>query len=478
MKFNFRSLRILPIVTAIVGFIGLTMVSCEDDTSKIGPSISPGQVNITIDSLIFDLHATPFESEIFDSKSGNLLLGNIQVPEYGTLKCSFVTRLMCAASIDVPDSLLLPERVDSCKFMLYVKNGDLTGDSLAPQKISVYMLEKQLPSDINNLFDPTGYYDPTKTLGSKSFIVANLANPDTSYRNKGYVQIPVPLKEEFGKELFVKYRNDPSVFAWPQTLAQFIPGFYVEQTFGSGCVANITQALVMVYFHKKVEKTIIEDSDTIVALVNQRDSVIPLIVSPEVLSSNRVSYQVSDLIKAKISEGETLITTPSGYSTSFRFPYENLVEQYEELDKHLSTISDLILTIPGEPIGNSLGLTVAPNLLLIKTSEIESFFADNKIPDGQTSFTASYNSESGSYQFQSMRSYITDLISKGEVSEEDVDFTILPVDLSYETVSNSYTGAGTTYVTKCVPYTQKPTVTRLYTDKALIVFSFTSQFID
>ena len=92
-------------------------VACDDDENKIGPSLSTGEVNITIDSLTFDLHATPIDQKDFDARSGNLLLGNLNVPEYGDLNCSFVTRLMCASGLNVPDSLSAPDRVDSARLL-------------------------------------------------------------------------------------------------------------------------------------------------------------------------------------------------------------------------------------------------------------------------------------------------------------------------------------------------------------------------
>lgn len=472
-----RNLLLLPSLLLVL-FVFLFATSCEDETSKIGPSIAPGEVNITIDSITYDINASVKESDIFDSRSGNLLLGNLEIPEYGKLNCSFVTRLMCAPKLNVPDSLFFPERVDSCKFMMTVVRGNLTGDSLSPQKVAVYMLNKQLPSDINNLFDPTGYYDPSNPMGSRSFIVSNIAGTDTAYIKRKYVSIDVPLGEKFGKEIFEKYKNEPEIFQWPQTLAEYIPGFFVNQTFGKGCVVNISEAFVAVYYHKKVEVKTIVDKDTTIKVVNQRDSVLPFTISPEVLSSNKVTYNISEFLRQRIDDGETILTTPSGFSVNFKFPAAELIERYESMNKNLSTISELLFSIPAESIDNNMGIGYAPNLLMIKTKDVEDFFAKNKIPDGLSSFTATYNSVSKKYQFSSLRNYITSLIKKGEIEEEDVDFTIIPVDISYEEVGNNYTGSSSTYVTKCVPYALKPTVTKLDTKNTLIVFSFSSQIID
>ena len=472
------TLSFLPqsLIISVISIIAF--ISCEDETSRIGPSITPGEVTITIDSLTYSLLASPIYSETFDSKSGNLLVGNLDIPEYGSLECSFVTRFMCAPSLSIPDSLFTEERIDSCKFVMLVKRGDLTGDSVAPQKVSVFALSKQLPDNIDNLFDASGYYDSNFPLGSRSFVVSNIAQSDSNFIKGSFVSIDVPLDIDFGKSILRKYKTDPDIFQWPQTMTGFLPGFYVQQSFGSGCVANIREAYVALYYHKKVLKTVIQDNDTTVTLVNQKDSVMPFIVSPEVLSSNNVTYKVSESIRERINQGETILTTPCGYNSLIKLPVKDLIERYESKNKHLSTVNDLILKIKATTIDNKMGIAPAPDIIMVKASEFEDFFNKNKVPDNVTSFSATYNATTGYYQFSSLRNYIINLLDKTEITEEDTEFILVPVDISTEVVSNSYYGTATTYVTKCVPYTIKPTVTILNTKEATIIFSFSSQQID
>lgn len=452
--------------------------ACEDDTSRIGPGLTMGEVSINVDSLVVDLHAKALKTESFDSRTGNLLLGNIETEEYGSLFCSFVTRLMCVPNLNVPDSLLLPERVDSCKIFLELTRGNLTGDSLAPQKLSVFLLNRQLPSDIDNNFDPTGYYDQSNPLGQKSYTLSNIAYGDSIFLKRDYVQIGMKTPLAFGQEIFRKYKEEPELFQWPSTFAQYIPGYYVEQTFGKGCVGNIATLYTVVYYHSKGVVTETEGEETVTRPVNVADSVIPFMVSPEVLSSNNVKYKVAEQVERMNNNGEIILTTPGGYRASFTFPAEEIIAKYEEKDKHLSTVNDLLLTIPAEPVDNRMGIPVAPNLLLIKSSEVENFFSKNKIPDNKTSFTAIYDSVNKVYLFSSMREYMLNLLAKKDsLSEDDLDFTIIPVEISTET-NSSYYGTGSTYVTKCVPYTVKPTLTRLHTEEASIIFSFSSQYIE
>ena len=472
-------MRLLLSLIATVITSLLIATSCQDDLSSIGNSLATGEVIITVDTLTFDIKATPIEVNEFDSKTGTLLLGNLNVEAYGSLECSFVTRLMCSPNLNVPDSLFSPERVDSCKLLMQITRGNLVGDSVAPQQLTVYPLIKQLPSDITNAFDPQGYYDIENPLGKKSFTLSNIALGDTAYYKSTYVPIDVDLPLELGKEIFKKYIEEPDIFQWPQTFAQYFPGIYVKHTFGNGCVGNIDAAFVAVYYHEKAVKTTITDTDTVRTTYNRADSVIPFVVSPEVLSSNNIKYRVSDKIRNMIAEGNTVITTPGGYQASFNLPIQELLEIYNSRDSHLATVNDLLISIPAKPLDNDLGIKTAPTLMLIKTSEVENFFAKNKIPDGEIAFTGLYNSDDQVYKFASMRSYFINLLNKETISEEDTNFTIIPVDLTTENVSNGYyTTTTTTYVTKCVPYTVKPTVTILNMDETQIVFSFSTQLID
>ncbi len=468
------------IPATVFAFAALTS-SCEDETSKIGSSLTEGEISISIDTMMFNLNAVPLENTNFDSRTGNLLLGNINVPEYGKLDCSFVTRLLCATNLNLADSLLTPERVDSCDIMMYIKRGDLVGDSLAPQKVSVFGLDKQLPSDISNTFNPEGYYNKSNPLGSASYTPTWIGENDsifsaaTNTQKYYYTSIQVPLSPEIGKQIFSDYKDNPSIFAWPETFAQKYPGYFIDQTFGNGCVANIFEIRLRIFYWymKKVSYT--EDKETKYKWEKTAAYAIPFISSPEVLSSNNISYTVSDDIIGMINDGKTIITTPGGYNTSFRFPAQDIINHYKKDEHNLSLISELLLTIPAEPIENSFNIGTAPTLLLIKSSEVEDFFNNNKIPDNVSSFTASYDATNKQYKFSSMRSYIMQLLDKSEITDEDVEFTIIPVELQSETAGNY--GSSTSYVTKCSPYIVKPTMTHLFTEKASIVLTFSSQII-
>ena len=452
--------------------------ACEEKTPSIG--IAPGEVEITIDTLYFDLDAKAVYLPSFDSRTGNLMIGNIQVKEYGNLNCSFVTRLMCAAKLDVADSLFYPERVDSCKLLLGAERDGIIGDSLAPQRLAVYELTKQLPSDIMNNFNPEGYYNPSAPLASRSYTVSEIANLDSNFYNKTFVELSVDLPVDFGKNIFEEYKNNPDIFLWPQTMAQnFLPGIFVKSTFGKGCIANITDLFVAVYYHSLSETSSVVDGDTIKTVKNESHVVYPFNTSPEVISSNNISYSPSEKITTwnETENGQVVITTPGGYIADFEFPVQALIDRYNEKDVHLSTVNELLLYIPAESFDSISGISMSETILMVKKSEYEDFFAQNKTPDNLSSFTGVYDSKNKRFSFTSLRNYFLDILKKDDITQEDVEFVLIPVEIETETVSNYY-GDGTTYVTKCTPYTAKPTMTLLKTNEAMVTFDFSTQMID
>lgn len=450
-------------------------LSCEDNVSPIGVSITKGESSIFIDTLYNDLNTESVMNNRFDARSGYLLLGNLDVPEYGRLNCSFVTRLLSASTLTVADTIPL-ERVDSIKMFLGIASGSVVGDSLAPQQLKAYRLTKQLPSDITNQFDPEGYYNPADVWGKKSYTASQYALPDDEDPESG-VWVKVDLPDDFAKDVFKTYKDNPAIFQWPQTLAKdFLPGIYVEPTFGKGCVSIISVLHFVAYFHNPHTTTSTVDGESVTTVSELRDSVVVFTKSPEVLSSNRVSYEVSDYIKEKVAAGETVLTTPGGYEAHFRFPAEQVIARYNQQAHNLSIINSLTLTIPAESVANDYNIAPAPYLLMIKTSEIDDFFANNKVPDNKTSFYAPYDNDNKQYYFSALRDYLLSIIDKGNLTDADLDFTFIPVMITSETSGSYY--YTTSYVTKCVPLSYLPTMTNLDTKNAQLVFTFTSQYLE
>ncbi len=478
MKNNIITAATVLLTVTASAFLSL-FSSCQDDTSPIGSSLVNNEVSITVDTLEMKLTASSVYEPEFDSRTQSKLLGRINVPEYGSLDCSFVSQLMCSTQLTIPDSIPVSD-VDSIRLVLTLPRGSLTGDSLAPQQLKVYKLTKQLPADIDNTFDPKGYYNPSSPLGVKSYTLSALSMNDSLFKKQEAISIPVKLPAQLAKEVYTAYKNSPETFQWPQNFAKYFPGVYVEQNFGNGCLGLISSLKVFTYWHyiRQVYQKKDDDSgDYEYVPTIKRDSVCLFSSQPEVLSANRVTYNVSDKIKNLVAKGKSVITTPGGYYVNIKFPAQEIIDKYDKDLYRVSVVSKLSFEIPAKVIENDFDITVAPNMLMIKSSEREKFFAENKIPDGKTSFYAPYNSATKSYNFNSMRDYILDLINSGKpVDPADMEFSLVPVTVTTEDVPGY--SSTTTYVTRCAPYIGRPTMTLLDTDKATICFTYSRQTME
>ena len=67
------------LLAAAVVSAGMFM-SCDDDVSGIGGSLSQGEVTITVDSLVTEIPAASIRYESFDGRNTTKLLGRINVP--------------------------------------------------------------------------------------------------------------------------------------------------------------------------------------------------------------------------------------------------------------------------------------------------------------------------------------------------------------------------------------------------------------
>lgn len=489
------------LATSIAGIFS----ACEDNVPTVGSDLASNEVQIALDSLIWNgtdqyIHRgdnqllvecpkisyyTIYDDSI-DARSTNNLIGRISVPEYGDLRCSFVSRMMCASKLAIPDSIPI-ENVDSMKLLLNIKRGDLTGDSLAPQQLKVYELTKSLPLDIDNRFDPTGYYDQSSLLGTRSYTLSALGMSDSLYQKLSSIDIEIPMSKEMAQKTVEAYRNNPSTFAWPQTFEQYFHGIYVEPSFGRGCVANIQESIFVIFYSYKAEETEKNEDGTSSVVVKTKSSYAGVFQSsPIVLNSNNVVYQPSQYLQSLSAQNEALVTTPGGYRIDLTFPAKELIGIYNKSQSKLAVVSDLKFSIPAEEISNDYGITPPPYLLMIKKSKLKEFFANNSLPDNKDSFYATYNATKKEYAFSSMRNYILDLIKNG-VKDEDIDFTIVPVNLEFESneSNNNYnyyyyygyssSTAKETYLTKCTPYIQKPSMCRLLMDKAQTIFTYSIQ---
>lgn len=472
--------RLYSILTVAMATVSLLLGACDDDMSSIGGSLSSSEVTIRVDSLTCNLSGKTVKAPDFETRSAYSLLGSIRVPEYGELDCSYLTQFLPAENLNLPDTITYQD-IDSVKLILTIPKTYITGDTLAPQQMRVYSLTKQLPEQVTPSFNPEGYYDSANPLSTKSYTLSGYTFGDSTYNSASIISVKASLPLEIGRNLVKAYEENPSLFVWPQEFAKYWPGIYVTPSFGKGCIAPVYSTGVYAYYPKTVATVETDEEGEVTTVYKQvADSVCMLTTAPEVVSSININYSPSENVTGMIDEGKSVIVTPAGYVVSFRFPAEYILDSYWKDEYDLGVINNLKLSIPATQISNAYGLGLPPALLMVKTSEMDSFFAEGRLPDNKTSFTSLYSADNAAYNFNSMRQYILNLMENGRggIAEDDLNFTLIPVTVTTEDYTDPSTYQTVTAVTSVTPYVIMPSMVELDMENALVVFTYSTQTLE
>lgn len=446
--------------------IGVSLIACEDN-SEIGSSIIEDNVEVLVDSS-FTVSGISVTNPVIQSRTETQILGKIDAKGFGNFSSDFITQFMPAVALDTFGITI--ESIDSIKLRMFMKYGDCVGDTLAPMGLEVYRLDKKLETPIFSDFDPSTYYSSGDLLGSTVYTASVLGlpkslqqsytHPDTAIRVVD-VDMPMSLAQEF----WDKYQNDPLIWNDPKKFAEWFPGIYVKNSFGSGRVMTFYSTSMYMYYSRHLKY---ENMDTIIP-----GAQIFLAVTPEVVNNNNFKLSISNDL-ANLAQNKPVIMAPIGYDVEVKLPIQQMIDKYRNKPNTFSVLNSMDFKIPVEEISNQYGIEPAPYLLLVRKDKKNEFFARQQINDDINSFYASYNSTDKCYDFSSMRKYYLEMSQKESLTEADSEFVLTPVSLMTETYTDYY-GRQQTIILAIVPYTSKPAMAQLDLDKARITLTFSRQ---
>ncbi len=451
--------------TLLLPVAALSLYTACSDMPNQGISLVEDQSQIEI-YTDYVLAGRTVDNNRIQSHTITQVLGKIDAKGYGLFESDFLTQFMPAAQL-VTENVSV-EDIDSLKLLMFVRNGQYIGDSIAPMGLEVYRLNRQLPPVIYSDDNPANYYDPSDLLASKIYS-CNAQGQTDSIKKLSYRLIDVKLPLELGKELFTLYLDNPGVFSSPVQFARYFPGIYVRNTFGSGRVVEITSTVMRMYYHTTSTTASGEEKIT-------RHEGTYFAVSPEIVMNNCINFDISEQLEQRIADGEKLIVAPIGKEVEFEFPTLDLIRDYKENYGAMAVINSLALTIPAEEITNDYNIAPPSSLLMVLSSKKDEFFRQNMLTDNVTSFTAAYDSKLKQYRFTGLRNYLIDMLEKGNITPEDYTFTLTPVTIVTESNSNSY--ESTLYINSIDPYIGAPAMVKLDTDKAQVRFVFSRQVLN
>lgn len=456
----------LLIVLALLG-----AQSCTDET--IGSSLTDTRSAIIEDSS-FSIIGHSVRNQRLQARTSTQLVGLIKSEGYGTLRSEVVTQFIPSASIDTMG--VSSDMIDSCRLNLIIPytNG-FTGDEMPPMRLNVYRLNKQLPWPMYSDFDPSGYYDESDLLGSNAYspqsaseVYEKSADGTTAVT---YLAVFVPMPVSLGQEIFNEFCQHPETFKSPSEFAKFFPGVYITNSYGSGRVMNFIRTEFDVFYRKKTTTTAGNDTTT-----NNRRTY--MAASPETVQDNIITLDVDASVQERVANGEAIVMAPAGYEVQVQFPIQEIINKYQaEVGNDMSVINKLELTLPTESTGAQYDIEPPKYLLMVKTSQKDKFIAGDSLTNNKDSFYAVYNRTTRSYVFSGLRSYMLNIINNqgGIATEDDINLTVTPVDVTTYTTGDGYYTAQQTVVTKIAPMVSAPAITRLRLDKAKVKLTYSIQ---
>jgi hypothetical protein len=406
------------------------LVGCSDEDG-VGSIIQPEEDFLHSYSNGLEVGTSTIKSDSVLSKSESLLLGRYVDAKFGEIKAEFLTQLdaRLGGGIVLPDTTVVAANsgmsgilnsmlqsvdekfgliksvyspsnltVDSVVYIIQY-GSDFMGDSTSLQALSVYELTKELTNQhYYTDVDVSEYCDKSNLLGATSFQVKNSR------------EIRIPLKVELGEKLVSIY-NTSSDIKTQEDFNSFFKGVYVSHSFNRGTILNVLVSGVLVYYSfDAIISTSYDGRDTVLtsSQIEDRYSINPL-VSSIFLSANKAVQRVNAIQHSDLEsvyedlqvDTLTYVFTPSGFYTAVSIPFKSMMDSIRLNAEDTSKVmfNSVKLRFYYAKKYWDTDLLQSANMLLIDKKEVESFFYENKQPDGITSFVSSMDTTAKAYIF-------------------------------------------------------------------------------
>ena len=194
-------------------------------------------------------------------------------------------------------------------------------------------------------------------------------------------------------------------------------------------MAHIQRVQINIYFrHKKNGKSITTSTN--------------LVSTEEVLQMTNFSNDNTRLQQLANETGHTYLKTPAGLFTQLTIPMSDIMAGHRNDSVNSAKI---ILYRQNNTSESAYHFNIPKNLVMLPSDSLQSFFANNRIPDNKTSFLATYNSTTNSYVFNNI-SGIVNLFMRHTNSANWGKVVVVPVEL--QTVTQGTGNNQQTKITK------------------------------
>ncbi|MCL2651023.1 MAG: DUF4270 domain-containing protein [Candidatus Azobacteroides sp.] len=353
----------------ICAIFTLGFIACEDDLSPVGMSIQPkdDRIDVYTDTVSFTSSTQLLDSIFIKTVAGSL--GNFDDPTYGNIKCGYLCNFYTS-----PDSVFRPivneDKIDSVILNLYYSS--YVGDSLAPMEATVYEVTDTLRKNFYSNVDPRVYTTNNKTiLAKKTYTARNMNVPDSLNSTLKTLSIKLPVF--VGDKIYKEWKDgNRDTFKYLENFFGFFPGIYIESTYGSGNILNITGTDMFVYYTSRLAR----DNGEIVP-----DSLACAYfpASPEVTQLNKFESKFDN--QKLIDPNYTYLKTPAGVITQLEIPLQEIVNKVGA-GRTFNNVK-LALDVTEQPDIWDYTMSIPKEVVLISPDSVKPFF-EKPGPEGKT----------------------------------------------------------------------------------------------
>jgi hypothetical protein len=404
--------RLLGAIAAIL----LVCASCDDNTSNIG--IIDNGDNLSVSQASYSVLTRSLKVDSVSAQTSTCYLGRVTDPETNSsISSDFMAQFHVFEGYEFPSysSIIKDQsgrvKVDSVEVRLYFDK--FFGDSINAMKISVFELDTANVLQENKKYysniDPMKYINPHRTapLARKVFAVADhtvrdsLRATSTYYRN-----VRVMLPNDYGRFIMEKYYENPTYFKNSYNLIRHVlPGFYVRTDQGNGTMLYVDVSSMNIYFRYKDSK------DSVYTGISR------FAATGEVLQNTTISNGNIDGLLPPATTSCTYLKTPAAIFTEVTLPVDDIYKNHETDSVNTAKI---VFTRYNSTVNEKYGLGVPQTLLMLPKTKLYSFFENSDVPDGTTSYVASFSSSYNTYTFSNIAnlvSYLKKLRNSGALAK-------------------------------------------------------------
>ena len=389
----------------------LFLISCDDETSNLGASLTPqGDVITVMSDSCFATSRTIKSTDSLIIMTSQCNLGRFTEQTSGaTIRAGYLTQLACMENLSIADSVygignhVFPQwfidtigndRPYYANLKLYFSY--FFGDSTNNIKLEVFPLDKMI--DENNRYYPD--VDPSvfcntdaKPLASVTVSAVNMQDYDSIRSNSNYYRsITIPLPDSIARMILSAYDNPATrhYFADSKSFMQnLVKGFYIRCSQGDGTIIYIERTVLEVNF-----KYINYDDNK----PKMQSLMAEFLGNSEVLQMNSIKWTGLDSQLADNSG--TWIRSPFGVMTEITLPVDEMRD-----DQYVLNSAQLRLSSANTP-SSKYKPSVPTTLLLIRKDMLQEFFAKNSLYDNIESYIATYSTKYGTYTFENIAAMV------------------------------------------------------------------------